>query len=85
MAVTSAHAVAMRTVNVNAISLDLDTGAIPLDGRSNLLLRYRGGSRSLPYVSAADVLQGHTPAAAFKNSVVRQASGLLAGRSSPDP
>lgn len=70
MAATQAHAVTLRAVNDNAVSLDLDTGAIPLDGRSNLLLRYRGGSRSLPYVSAADVLQGLAPAAAFKNAVV---------------
>ena len=70
MAATGAHAVALRAVNDNTVSLDLDTGAIPLDGRSNLLLRYRGGSHSLPYVSAADVLQGRAPAAAFKNAVV---------------
>jgi HD-GYP domain-containing protein (c-di-GMP phosphodiesterase class II) len=70
MAATRTDAVALRTVNDNAVFLDLDTGFIPLDGRSNLLLRYRGGSHSLPYVSAADVLQGRAPAAAFKNAVV---------------
>ena len=70
MAATGAHPVALRAVNDNTVSLDLDTGAIPLDGRSNLLLRYRGGSHSLPYVSAADVLQGRGPAAAVKNAVV---------------
>jgi adenylate cyclase len=70
MAATRGDAIALRTVNDNAASLDLNTGFIPLDGRSNLLLRYRGGSHSLPYVSAADVLQGRAPAAAFKNAVV---------------
>ena len=48
MAATGTHAVAMRTVNANSMSLELDTGAIPLDGRSNLLLRYRGGNHSVP-------------------------------------
>ena len=70
MTATQAHAVTLRAINDNTVSLDLDTGALPLDGRSNLLLRYRGGSHSLPYVSAADVLQGLAPAAAFKNAVV---------------
>src|SRR6185312_14756708 len=40
------------------------------DARGNLLLRYRGGRRSFRHVSAADVLQGKTPAAAFTNSLV---------------
>ncbi len=70
MAATGTHPVAVRTINVNTVSLSLDTGNVPLDGRSNLLLRYRGGSRSLPYVSAADVLSGQAPSAAFKNAIV---------------
>ena len=32
---------------------------MPLDGKSNLLLRYRGPKRTFPYVSAADVLSGN--------------------------
>jgi adenylate cyclase len=34
----------------------LDSRTVPLDGKSNLLLRYRGGKRTFPYVSAGDVL-----------------------------
>jgi adenylate cyclase len=70
MAADHASAVALRTLNVNAASLVLDGAAVPLDGRSNLLLRFRGGKRSFPYVSAADVLEGKAPAATIKNAVV---------------
>ena len=43
---------------------------MPLDGKSNLLLRYRGAKRTFPYVSAADVLSGKTPAGAFADKIV---------------
>lgn len=82
MAATGAHAVAMRTVNANSMSLELDTGAIPLDGRSNLLLRYRGGNHSFPYVSAGDVLQGRAPPSVFKDTVVVVGATALGTRDS---
>ena len=44
--------------------------SIPLDGKSNLLLRYRGAKRTFPYVSAADVLSGVADASAFKDKLV---------------
>ena len=70
MAATGAHPVALRVQNVNAASLVLDTGAeVPLDGRSNLLLRYRGGSHSLPYISALDVLEGRASSANLTNAI----------------
>jgi CHASE2 domain-containing sensor protein len=69
MAATGAHPVAMRVLNVNTTSLVLDSRTIPLDARSNLLLRYRGPTRSLRYVSAVDVLQGRAPAAAVKDAI----------------
>jgi CHASE2 domain-containing sensor protein len=59
----------LRVVNVNAASLLLDARSVPLDGKSNLLLRYRGAKRTFPYVSAADVLSGRTPADAFKDKI----------------
>lgn len=70
MAATNAHPVALRIQNVNAVSLVLDTGEVPLDGRSNLLLRYRGRNHTLPYVSAVDVLDGHTSSTPLKDAVV---------------
>ena len=69
MAATGAHATAVQTINVNTASLSLDTGSIPLDGKGNLLVRYRGGSRSLPYVSASDVLRGQVPDGTFKDAI----------------
>ncbi len=43
---------------------------VPLDGKSNLLLRYRGAKRTFTYVSAVDVLQGRATADAFKDKLV---------------
>jgi CHASE2 domain-containing sensor protein len=69
MAASGDRAVALRMVNVNATSLVLDSTDVPLDGRSNLLLRYRGRTRTLRYVSAVDVLQGRASTAAVKNAI----------------
>jgi CHASE2 domain-containing sensor protein len=70
MASTGSKAIALRSANVNTSALILDRTEVPLDGRGNLLLRYRGGPRSFRHVSAADVLQGRTPAATFANAMV---------------
>jgi len=69
MAATGARAIALRMLNVNATSLVLDAREVPLDARSNLLLRYRGRTRSLRYVSAVDVLQGRASPAAVRNRI----------------
>ena len=55
----------LRLANVNTAELSLSSGTtggssirpIPLDGKSNLLMRYRGRKRTFPYVSAVDVLE----------------------------
>jgi adenylate cyclase len=66
----------LRMANVNTATLVLLSSSrqaprqIPLDGRSNLLVRYRGGKRSFPYVSAVDVLNDAVPAETFKGKVV---------------
>jgi adenylate cyclase len=70
LAATGVKAIALRARNQNTTSLDLTTGTIPLDGRSNLLLRYRGKRRSFPYVSAAEVLAGRDARAVFNDAVV---------------
>jgi CHASE2 domain-containing sensor protein len=68
----------LRVANVNTTTLVL-TGSegqassrrqIPLDGRSNLLVRYRGGKRSFPYVSAVDVLNGSIATDTVKGKIV---------------
>jgi len=60
----------LRIANVNTAALGLEGQEVPLDGKSNLLLRYRGAKRSFPYVSAADVLNGQVDPDEFKNRIV---------------
>jgi HD-GYP domain-containing protein (c-di-GMP phosphodiesterase class II) len=60
----------LRVADVNSSSLVLGALSVPLDGKSNMLLRYRGGTRAFPYVSAADVLNGSASADAFRDKLV---------------
>jgi adenylate cyclase len=69
-AATGAGYVALRISNVNAVSLILDDRIVPLDGKSNLLLRYRGKKRTFPYISAADVLSGQVPIGTLRDKLV---------------
>jgi HD-GYP domain-containing protein (c-di-GMP phosphodiesterase class II) len=69
-AATGARGGALRVSNVNASSLILDNRIVPLDGKSNLLLRYRGKKRTFTYVSAADVLGNNVPPGTFREKVV---------------
>jgi CHASE2 domain-containing sensor protein len=57
-AATNARDVALEVLNVNAASLIVDNVAVPLDGKSNLLLRYRGTKKTFPFISAADIMTG---------------------------
>src|SRR5206468_3967471 len=68
-ATTGASDIALRVVNVNASTLEIDNRITPLDGRSDLLLRYRGKKHTFPYVSAADVLSRSAPGDALKNKI----------------
>jgi adenylate cyclase len=43
---------------------------VPLDGKSNLLLRYRGPRRTLRYISAADVIAGQVPVTSIADRIV---------------
>ena len=69
-AATGVREMALRITNVNAATLTFDRASVPVDGRSNLLLRYRGEKRTFPYLSAADVLDAQVPAAAVKDKIV---------------
>lgn len=70
----------LRIANVNGASLAFpDTSdnslqpagfEVPLDGKSNLLVRYRGVKRTFPYVSAADVLSGEVRSDVIKDKLV---------------
>jgi len=69
-AATGTRDTALRVANVNTSSLMFGSRNVPLDGKSNLLLRYRGAKRTFPYVSAVDVLSGQSNADAFKDRLV---------------
>jgi adenylate cyclase len=57
-AVADASQPALRVSHVNASTFSIGDLAVPLDGKSNLLLGFRGRKRTFPYFSAADVLNG---------------------------
>ena len=71
---------ALRVLNVNTASLALGDRAIPLDGKSNVMLRYRGERRTFPFVSAADVLGGSAGAGQFQNRIVLVGTTALGTR-----
>jgi CHASE2 domain-containing sensor protein len=70
MAAKHSTGMALRVANVNTVSLNLGDVVAPLDGKSNLLLRYRGKKKSFRYVSVADVLGGALPGDVFSNKLV---------------
>jgi HD-GYP domain-containing protein (c-di-GMP phosphodiesterase class II) len=69
-AATGARDMALRITNVNASVLTIDNRSVPIDGRGNLLLRYRGKKRTFPYFSAADLLTDDIPAGALRGKIV---------------
>ncbi len=60
----------LRISNVNTASLIVDKQVVPVDGRANLLLRYRGKKQTFPYVSAADVMSGRVAAGTLQDKIV---------------
>ena len=70
MDTVGAKEIDLRVSNVNSASLTLDQRRIPVDARSNLLLRFRGEKRTFPYVSAVDVLLGAVPRDTLRDKVV---------------
>jgi adenylate cyclase len=67
---SNAQDLVLRVANVNTASLGIAGRDVPLDGKSNLLLRYRGAKRTFPYISAVDILQGHVDPAEFHDRIV---------------
>jgi adenylate cyclase len=53
---------------------------VPLDGKSNLLLRYRGVKRTFPYVSAVDVLNRQVDPETFTDKIVFVGTSALGTR-----
>jgi len=67
---TGARDLSLRIANVNAASLTIDRRVVPLDGKSNLLVRYRGKKGTFTHLSAADVLSGDVPDGALRDKIV---------------
>jgi HD-GYP domain-containing protein (c-di-GMP phosphodiesterase class II) len=67
---TGTRDMALRIANVNAAVLTIDNRTVPVDGKGNLLLRYRGKKRTFPYFSAADVLTDQLPVGALRGKIV---------------
>ena len=71
---TGARPSAIKVANVNKASLLVSGGkadrTVALDGKSNLLVRYRGPKRVFQYISATDVLDGRTNPRTFANKIV---------------
>ena len=72
--------VTLRAENGNANTLVLNGQDVPLDGKSNLLVRYRGRKRTFRYVSAADIMQNRVPAGSFANTLVMVGTTALGTR-----
>ncbi len=70
MAATGSRDMVLRISNVNTASLIVGKHVVPVDGRANALLRYRGEKQTFPYVSAADVMSGHVPAGTLQDKIV---------------
>ena len=60
----------LRVENVNSSKLSIGDRTVPLDGRSNLLLGFRGRKQTFPYLSAADVLNGKMAVDAVRGKIV---------------
>lgn len=69
----------LNVSTVNASTLSIGDLSVPLDGKSNLLLGFRGKKRSFPYYSAADVLSG-TVGNALRGKIVLVGTTALGTR-----
>lgn len=79
-AATGIRDLALHVSTVNAARLTLDDRAVPVDGRSNLLLRYRGEKRTFPYLSAGEVLEGRVSADRVRGKIVLVGTTALGTR-----
>ena len=77
---TSSRDAALRVTAPNHVSLVLGQRLVPLDGRSNLLLRYRGPRRTFRYISAADVMAGQAPVTSIRDRIVFVGTTALGNR-----
>jgi adenylate cyclase len=70
MAATGSRDLTLRISNVNSASLRIGDQDVPVDGRANALLRYRGEKNTFPYLSAADVMSGRVEDGTLRDKIV---------------
>jgi adenylate cyclase len=70
----------LNVSTVNASTLTVGDLAAPLDGKSNLLLGFRGKKRTFPYYSAVDVLNGALGRDALRGMIVLVGTSALGTR-----
>ncbi len=71
---------AVEVSTINSSSLSIAGRHVPLDGKGNLLVRFRGGKRTFPYLSAADVLDGRIDGAQLRNAIALVGTTALGTR-----
>jgi CHASE2 domain-containing sensor protein len=80
VAATGTKEMAFRVTNEDAASLILDQRSVPLDGKANLLLHYRGTKNTFRSVSAGDVIRGQVAADTFRDRLVVVGATALGAR-----
>jgi adenylate cyclase len=78
--VSGTRDVVVQAATANATTLVLGDRTVPLDGKGNLLLRFRGEKQTFPYLSAADVLAGRVGSEALSGKIVLVGTTALGTR-----
>ena len=79
-ALTGTRDVSLRVEDANTTTLVVNGKHVPLDGKSNLLVKYRGRKHTFPYVSAADVMRGRLAPGVFAGKLVMVGTTALGTR-----
>jgi adenylate cyclase len=77
---TGARNSLVRVANDNTTTLTLGSQLVPLDGKGNLLVRFRGEKRKFSYISAADVLDSRVGSEALGDKIVLVGTTALGTR-----
>jgi adenylate cyclase len=79
-ALTGTRNMSLRVHNIDSSTLYVGARSVPVDGKANLLLRFRGPKRTFPYVSAVDVLEEKVGPELFKDRIVLVGTTALGTR-----
>lgn len=79
-AVQGVRDAAVEVSTINSSSLSIAGRHVPLDGKGNLLVRFRGGKRTFPYLSAAEVLDGRVGGATLRDTIALVGTTALGTR-----